>query len=435
MNDIQMIPIEKLYNHPDNPRKEVGDVTELAESIKHSGIMQNLTVVPFEDGYRVIIGHRRLAASKIAGLSQLPCLISEMDYKEQIATMLSENMQRVDLTTPEQALGIQMMFDLGESVKEISERTGFSESTVRKRMKIAKLPFDKLKQAEQRGGTLEDYIKCCEIEDEGERMRLVDLIGTRDFAWSYTSAIKKQKISKNKPIITEEVKKFADEVAAESRWSSKFEVVKRIDISEWVVGEPLINPGDGKKYYWCCDGSGNLYLLTKAKKKAPVKKSQKELQANKQREKLYELSKMMFEMRKKFVLSFSENKKYEKIITEYLYYFLVINELNYNSKDMSILKQAMGDSGKGYSPSKKKAVQWLKKEIGIPLILAYYFSGDMEVMRSYNAKDGESMPIYERNEKLEKIYEFLIKLGYQISTEEQQLLDGTHKLYLKEEEI
>ena len=79
MNTIQMIAIDRLHPHPDNPRKDVGDVSELAASIRHSGVMQNLTVVPFGVGYRVVIGHRRLAAAKEAGLTELPCMVSDMD--------------------------------------------------------------------------------------------------------------------------------------------------------------------------------------------------------------------------------------------------------------------------------------------------------------------------------------------------------------------
>ena len=75
---LEYIDINLIHPHPDNPREDVGDVSELAESIKHSGIMQNLTVVPYEGEYRVIIGHRRLAASKLAGLTELPCVVVEM---------------------------------------------------------------------------------------------------------------------------------------------------------------------------------------------------------------------------------------------------------------------------------------------------------------------------------------------------------------------
>ena len=90
---ITMIPRSKLEPHPDNPRKDLGDLTELAASIKRSGILQNLTVVPAPGRpgfYRVIIGHRRLAASEIAGLDELPCSIEDMDLPTQIATMLAK---------------------------------------------------------------------------------------------------------------------------------------------------------------------------------------------------------------------------------------------------------------------------------------------------------------------------------------------------------
>lgn len=109
MNGIINLSVELLEPHPNNPRKELGDLTELSESIKENGIMQNLTVVPFESEagtrYRVIIGHRRLAASKAAGLAEVPCAVVDMDEKTQLSTMLLENIQRSDLTAFEQAQG------------------------------------------------------------------------------------------------------------------------------------------------------------------------------------------------------------------------------------------------------------------------------------------------------------------------------------------
>ena len=162
------LSIGELFPHPDNPRRELGDLTELADSIKQNGVLQNLTVVPrmatseltaesCQQGYTVIIGHRRLAAAKLAGLSELPCVVMEMTEKEQIQTMLVENMQRSDLTVYEEAQGFQMMLDLGETVETIAEKSGFSQSTVRRRVKLLDLDKDKFKRAESRGATLEDY--------------------------------------------------------------------------------------------------------------------------------------------------------------------------------------------------------------------------------------------------------------------------------------
>lgn len=73
--------------------------------------------------------------------------------------MLLENMQRSDLTVYEQAQGMQMMFNLGVPVAEIVEKTGFAETTVRKRLKIATLPTEQMQQAVERGGKLEDYVR------------------------------------------------------------------------------------------------------------------------------------------------------------------------------------------------------------------------------------------------------------------------------------
>ena len=170
MNEIRMIPVEQLNHDPENPRKDLGDLSELTESIRKNGIMQNLTVVKghavgkeewirnakaegitkeqamgtwepdlyVQDGFTVVIGNRRMEAAKAAGLTELPCVISGMDHREQIATMLEENMQRQDLTVYEQAQGFQMMMDLGYSPKQISEKTGFSEKTVKDRIKFTK---------------------------------------------------------------------------------------------------------------------------------------------------------------------------------------------------------------------------------------------------------------------------------------------------------
>lgn len=136
-NDIVYIAADLIYQHPDNPRKNLGDLSELSESIKKKGIMQNLMVIPghwdeqkewHEEGYTLIIGHRRFAAGKLVEIEEFPCkIVTNMDQKEQVGMMLEENMQRNDLTIWEQAQGFQMMLDLGETEEMIAEKTGFSK--------------------------------------------------------------------------------------------------------------------------------------------------------------------------------------------------------------------------------------------------------------------------------------------------------------------
>ena len=141
------IPVSQLMPNPHNPRRDVGDVEELADSIRAQGIKQELLVTPTDSKspegkplYRVVIGHRRLAAAKLAGLETVPCRIESMSERDERALMLVENTQRCDLTPLEEADGYQGLLDLGVKVKEMAEQTGRSTRLVRGRLKIAAIP-------------------------------------------------------------------------------------------------------------------------------------------------------------------------------------------------------------------------------------------------------------------------------------------------------
>ncbi len=194
MPELQYIEVSKIYPHPDNPRKNLGDIQELSDSIKANGVLQNLTVVPMSNGqYTVVIGHRRLAAAKKAGLSVVPCVAMEMTPQEQVRTMLMENIQRSDLTVYEQAQGFQMMLDMGETVESIAKDCGFSQSTVRRRVRLLELDADKFKKSEARGATLQDYAQLEKIETPELNNKALDAIGTANFRDVLKKAIEEEK--------------------------------------------------------------------------------------------------------------------------------------------------------------------------------------------------------------------------------------------------
>ncbi|MBR2226719.1 MAG: ParB/RepB/Spo0J family partition protein, partial [Bacteroidales bacterium] len=209
-----MIPRSRLEPHPDNPRKDLGDLTELAASIKRSGLLQNLTVVPSPgdpEKYRIIIGHRRFAASEIAGLDELPCSIEEMDMPTQIATMIAENMQRNDLTLTDQVGGIQTMMDLGIDAKGIAERTGLSTTTVRKRMKLTGINPGLLADTVKKGATLMDLAEIANLDDD-LRDQMLSEFGSTSFTWKMNQARETQKARKNIPKVREALSQWAKEV-------------------------------------------------------------------------------------------------------------------------------------------------------------------------------------------------------------------------------
>ena len=185
---VVKIRVELIEPHPDNPRKSELDVEELAASIAAEGIQQPLTVVPhiggYDGRYTCVIGHRRLEAAKKAGMATVPAFIRGMDRREQLRTMMTENTQRRDLTPLEQADGFkQLMLELPEqTAAAVARETGFSETTVRRRLRLHDLPREAVEIAEERGNvTLADYEELNRIKDPEQRAKAAQKLGSLDF--------------------------------------------------------------------------------------------------------------------------------------------------------------------------------------------------------------------------------------------------------------
>ena len=289
-SEIVYLDIDLLYPHSDNPRKNVGDISELSESIKKNGMFQNMTVVkghtltdaeweklnqeyketPSEEirqklnsrksdyGFTVIIGHRRLAASKKAGLKKVPCIISEMSYEEQLRTMLIENMQREDLTPYEEAQGMQQMLDLGETVETVAELTGFSASTVKRRTRLLSLDSEVFEKTAGRQVTLGEYDKLFEINDEELRNKVLDSIGTKNFNDELSKAKQKEKSIADTQKMIEILNQIAIQV-------EKADSTMKYERYVYSVKEAMKckNQYAGKELCYTKNSVGDLYLYSK----------------------------------------------------------------------------------------------------------------------------------------------------------------------------
>lgn len=431
---ITNVEVTKLLQHPDNPRKNIGDVTELAESIKARGILQNLTVVPAENGmYTVIIGHRRLAAAKQAGLTEVPCAVVDMDYKTQLSTMLLENMQRSDLTVYEQAQGMQMMFDLGVSVAEIVEKTGFAETTVRKRLKIATLPTEQMQRAVERGGKLEDYVRIADIKDEKERRELLKVIGTRDFEFSLSRAKRRQIEAEKTPLVKAELKSIgAKAVKGQIYYSTAYERVKQCAITDWKEGT-FKKPKNKEELFWEIS-YGTAYLMRK-KAKVPKKKEKKsecEQRIDSANRELKRLTETAYECRVNFVKNFTAVEKHKETIIKWLVQFAGRIITGYCSRDGKYINSEIG-SDKKYSVDAPKWRQFIAEDKRAPIVVAYALAGDDKRYGYYNdgwyaSNKSKQAPQHKKNQRLDGIYEFLCELGYEMSETELQLQSGEHEL-------
>lgn len=429
---ITNIEVTKLLQHPDNPRKSIGDVTELAESIKARGILQNLTVVPAENGmYTVIIGHRRLAAAKQAGLTEVPCAVVEMDYKTQLSTMLLENMQRSDLTVYEQAQGMQMMFDLGVPVAEIVEKTGFAETTVRKRLKIATLPTEQMQQAVERGGTLEDYVQIADIKDAKERRELLKVVGTREFEFSLTRAKRQQIEAEKTPLVKAELKSIGAKAVKNQIYSTAYEWVKQCAITDWKEGT-FKKPKNKEELFWEIS-YGTAYLMRKkAKVQKKEKKSECEQRIDSANRELKRLTETAYECRVNFVKNFTAVEKHKETIIKWLVMFAGCEITDYCTYDRAYINSEIGSDEK-YSINAPKWRQFIAEDKRAPIVVAYALAGDDENKGYYNtgwyvSNKSKSAPEHRENQSLDRIYEFLCELGYEMSETELQLQSGEHEL-------
>jgi len=185
----RMVDLDRLVPHPQNPRKAMDpeDLQQLADSIKAQGVRQNLLVVPDpgEEGrHMIVIGHRRAAAARMAGLEQVPAVVDPtLTDAQQLELMLVENMQRSDLTVVEEADGYQGLLDLGITQAEMAKATGVSRSKVSSRLKLAAQPAEVKTKIATRQATLEDAERLAAFADTPAYSELVAYLGTGAFQW------------------------------------------------------------------------------------------------------------------------------------------------------------------------------------------------------------------------------------------------------------
>ncbi len=139
----RMIPVDKIRPNPDQPRKALGDLRELSDSIKEKGVLEPLLVrfVPREECYYIISGERRYHASRAAGLRELPCIEKIADDAETLELALIENLQRKDLTPFEEAEGLhRLAAQYDYTHDDIARKIGKARSSVTETLSLRNIP-------------------------------------------------------------------------------------------------------------------------------------------------------------------------------------------------------------------------------------------------------------------------------------------------------
>ena len=464
---IVMIRTSQLRHHPENPRKDLGDLTELVESMKKNGVMQNLTVilmvgkekdynadVPVEkyekdpngdrgqNFYYVLIGNRRLEAAKQAGIKELPCrILTRIPFKTQLGIMLEENMQRNDLTIWEQAQGFQLMLDLGESIETIEKKTGFGRTTILHRVNIAKLNSKVVKEKEQDEGfqlTLKDLYELEKIKSLKTRNQVLkEARNSRDLVWRalQAAALETKEENKKEWVKLLDARGIKEKPEMKNDYSGKFEILKRIDLMEKPPKQLRIDGAKKDEELFWSDTYGELKVCRVAEKKErKLSKEELEHQENeKKKKKIKALTKQataeLLDFVKKIIDGKVEPLKQDEAIPAIWYALLCMESYIGLTEALAYIT---GKDKWSLSEEEKKTAGKLLEALPIDQQMLTLFHVGLENIEMYDWYG------YARNEnvkKMDAITKALQPFGFSWSNDElRQIADGTHELFKKPEE-
>lgn len=441
------MPIECLIPHPGNPRKDLGNLEELTASIKENGIYQNLTAIPVnetaadeEPKYMVIIGHRRLEAARRAGLQEVPCaIVRGLTETQQLQIMLLENMQRNDLTVYEQAQGFQQLLDFGMDIEDISQQSGFSKTTIRRRLEIAKLDQKKLKEVStSRQLSLTDFDELTKIKDLELRNKALESIGTRDFQWAVKGAIRNEKLKVSLPELKAVMKRMGAKLLNNTeRWTSKYDNIEsECSLEDWENTKQYIPDLKGKQLYYYADNCGELkfYKQHERTKKEKVNESAAVIALRKKISeawrKVETMARAHYELRKSFIGRLKPTTKNREKILEGAYMAAIVGTIDYANLGREELSQMCGVDEERYDNCRgAKALKFLDNdEPEIQKQAVYALFNDSEKQSFADGYTGD-YPVYKQRSILVALYKWLELLGYERSDEEELMLTGKHEIF------
>lgn len=194
---VEPLDLDLVDPHPKNPRRDLGDLTELTASIKTDGVRSPIHVGISTDGQRYVVlaGHRRRAAAIAAGLATIPAVIRE-DVKTDAAALVEmavENLLRTDLTPIEEATLFEQLQIAGLKPPAIAKRTGRKRATVDARLALLALPEAARDAVHGAQLSLDDAAALVEFADDEKTVeRLTAAAGTHDFRWQLQTARRKR---------------------------------------------------------------------------------------------------------------------------------------------------------------------------------------------------------------------------------------------------
>ncbi len=176
---VVFLPVRSIRPNPAQPRKvfQPEALDELADSIRHHGILQPLSVRRVGLSYELITGERRLRAAQQAGITDVPCILMNMDDRESGMAAMVENLQRQDLDFLEEAWGIRkLLADFSMSQEQVARLLGKSQSAIANKLRLLRHSPEVLR-AIREGGLTERHARALlKLPTEGDKLSAIAVI-------------------------------------------------------------------------------------------------------------------------------------------------------------------------------------------------------------------------------------------------------------------
>ena len=180
--DVKQLNVHEIVTNPFQPRKTFNEeaLQDLAASIKEFGVIQPLLVRQVDERYELVAGERRLRASKLAGLLEVPVIIKQLTDKEMAELAMIENLQREDLHFLEEAEGFhQLLINFGFTQEVLAKRMGKSQSTIANKLRLLKLS-DEVRQVICGASLTERHARALlKLTDEAKQKEALQVIVER----------------------------------------------------------------------------------------------------------------------------------------------------------------------------------------------------------------------------------------------------------------
>lgn len=188
---VLYLGVDTIRANPNQPRRSFDETSlaSLAESIRRYGVLQPLTVRKCEGAYLLVAGERRLRAAVMAGLTEVPCLLTRTDEEEAALLSLVENLQRSDLHYLEEAAAIALLIErYGLSQEQAAQRLGSSQSAVANKLRLLRLSPDCAALLREFSLTERHARALLRLTDEGDRLAALRVIAARGYSVAQSEA-------------------------------------------------------------------------------------------------------------------------------------------------------------------------------------------------------------------------------------------------------